>query len=1659
MSVDTAPAVRVGEIGRAKASVQALRVLAAMRREGRTVATDAERVTLAGWSGWGPLTPMFAPKSSTWESIAEEVRALLPADDVEVGFAGTYNAFYTPPEVATAMWAVLGDLGFSGGRVFEPGIGGGVFAGTAPAGVHITGVERDPTAAAIAAALYPDATVICGKLQATKVTEGFAAAIGNVPFGDVAVFDPGMPKELCESLHNYFIARAVQALAPGGVAVLLTSRYTMDSGSAKARRALAEMAEFVGAIRLPNGGLGGGTDIVSDIVILRRRIDDVAEPDGDEVDGEDAGPDGPAWFAVNGALLGWNVPLNEWWSARPDAVLGDMARNTTTQYGLTLSVTAPAGAPPVAERIATVGAALAKDAAGRGVVWAAGDDDGGPPLDDDSPGGAWYEGAFRWIDGALHKRRRGQIVQINKPSGELMDLLRLRDLAVKLVALEADHALPDRQIEPVRADTRAAYEAYVAKFGYLNRSTVVEGPADEETGLPTYRRVTPTMGGFRSDPDAALVFALEAYSDTTKKGKPAPILDRRQNRPTVRPMATKDPAQALGWCLDRNSGVVDLAYIAALLDVDPDEVVELLGDAVYEDPQTRRWVTADEYASGDVRAKYAVAQAAASVHPQRFGRNVERLAAALPPWRGPGEITANIGTPWIGPDDVADFAEDLLGYRPRIGRIKGTGQWEVVIENDLRYTVKSQHQWGTQDVDGYTLIQLALNGKIPVVRREETVPADDGGTKTVSRKDPEASLLASTRQQAIRERFEAWVWEDADRSDRLVHLFNTRYNNLAPRRFDGTHVTVEGLVPEFKPYEHQREFVARAVGTPAVLCGHEVGAGKTASIAMTAMKLRESKLANKPMVVVPNHLLEQVDREARQLFPGAKILTASSETIAADRRSFTARVATGEWDMVIITHSAFDVMPVQPKTEIRYLLEQRAALRESIYAACPDRQLKGRMAKAAAKRLDSLTTRIEKLRHRVRGYDKGVTFEQLGVDYLLIDEAHRYKNLAVPCQTEGFSIAPSKRATDLDVKLSWLSGRGSGRYLALFTGTPVSNTMLELYIVLHYTMHDYLASIDLASADPWARCFVQFDTTVEVSVDGGQFGLRTQPRRFVNARQLRMLLSQVADIRTAEQLGLKRPAADHRTVVVRPTRAQRRYSKRLVQRVEKIKGKRSFHKGEDNMLKICSDGRWMATDPALVGIHDDAQSKLHIAARLIAAEARENPDELQIAFCDIGTPNADKGTQTYGRLRRLLIDEGMDGRRIRFVHDAKTDAAKAALFDDCRAGRVSVIMGSTGTLGTGTNIQDRVVAMHHIDAPWRPSDVQQREGRGIRPGNRNRVVRIYRYVTERTFDCYLWQMLTRKIGFITQVVSGHIGDEIEDIGADEVDSYAAVKAAATGQPLLLEQAAVEADVKKLRGLQGSHAGTLKRLRREIPEHRKAAERYDAEAKVWDAIKAKAGRFVDEDAERLHELAKKPDWRRQKAVFAGLTVEFHQWNAGTHGKPQWEPEMRVDGGAGWTTRHAFGHWEPPRILTELQRVIDTAQGEGDRLRARAQERRQQITDATEMLARPFAQADELTAALARLDQIKAALEEAAHLNRDAGKDENGDDLDDLDLDDADEDGGAAFEITERGIVGTVHNAVGASEVDVDELDALFGGFKSKLEIDVDNAFAQLARLLG
>lgn len=1069
-------------------------------------------------------------------------------------------------------------------------------------------------------------------------------------------------------------------------------------------------------------------------------------------------------------------------------------------------------------------------------------------------------------------------------TSELDALRGLRDAARTLLALEGDAASEDVTIAPARTDALARYRDYVARFGPLNRGELIEGPVDPQSGQPVLRWRRPELGGFRADPDYYTVMALEVFDQQTGSASPAPILLRRVHGRPDPAARVANADEALMVCrAELTEGRLDLDRIAGLLGLSGAAAAEAaLGDRVVADPERGGGLAAvEDYLSGDVRAKLAAARAAAAAD-ERYRRNVELLEPVLPPDVGPLEIAVSLGAPWIGAEDVEAFIRDVLGGRARVWHLPSVAFWKIVPEGK-----EPASRYSTGRMSAYDVLAHGLNGRTPIVVDRVAGPVPG---KRISRRNVEESIAAQDRLSALQHAFADWLWQDAARAERLVAEYNRRFTAHRPRRPDGSRLTLPGLADGIELWTWQRDIVARALTAPATLCAHAVGAGKTRSMAVLAMTARRLGLARKPLVTVPAHLVEQTAREFRQAYPFGRFLVAGEDG-AGSRARLAARCATGDWDAVIVSHGTFSALPVAPGAERAWLVGRIAETEAELRGGRG-----GRHGRAVLRRrLAGLQARLAKLD---AAPEPPVAFEALGVDLLLVDEAHYFKRLPTTSRREGISLGSSQRAADLLLKAQLLrERRGRRPSLALFTGTPWSNTIAETFVWQTFVQPDRLAAAGIEHFDAWAAVFVEYDELVEVAPDSAGFRLKQRPSRIRNLPELRAMLADVADVLPATALGLDRPQRHDDTVVCAASPGQREYITSLQLRADKIRRTRAHGvPGEDNMLALCSDGRRVAVDPRLVGVPEDSSKVAAVAERVarLHAEHRgarfagsEVPGVLQLVFCDQGTPRAD-GLQTYGRLRRAIVAHGVPAERVRWVHEATTPAERVALFGACRAGEVSVLLGSTDTLGTGANVQTRLRAIHHADAPWRPSDIEQREGRALRPGNLNPVVDVIRYVTQGTFDGYMWQTLERKARFIAQLHGGMLGAgerTIEDLG-EAVLTFAEVKALATGNPMLLEEARAAAEVARLRILRSVDAQALTAARAAAAGADRECYRFGQQGRMLRSALARvaaAGPVTDNEAAVRAAVAavvqrvRHPDPAApaspQRAPWTGLGVEL------------------------------------------------------------------------------------------------------------------------------------------------------------------------------------------
>lgn len=1425
---------------RVRANFAALELSLALEDAGREP-TPRERAVLDRWRSWGAVPEIFDTGRPEFEPTRRRLAQLVGTDGFTAARRTTINAHYTDPAMARPMWRFLEGLGVAAEHtVLEPGCGAGGFFDHAPEGVNLVGVELDPTTARIAAQRHPRAQIHAESFAEVPLPDNYAdAVIGNVPFADVALYDPRHNPGRTLNMHNHFIVKSLAMTTPGGVVAVLTSRYTMDSRNSGAREAMYAYGDLIGAVRLPTGAHArwAGTDVVTDLVAFRRR--GPLEARGDD-----------SWLSTAPVDSLDGQVVNTYFTANPARVLGNMEVGQGI-HGRTTILVRPnpdQDLETALESQLNEIAAATRDNLGLEPDQPVLRTDPNrvlnkPPRAVARAGDPSTTIGFMSVadDGRILRRGiSGDLEPADVPKSaqaEVRELLGMRDVVLEMLQSQAADVADTPQMEQQRRALRTRYDAYVSRFGPINRYSTSYREA-RTPGKPPIetRRVPSAIRAIANDPFAGTVKALELFDDTTQTARPAVVFTQRVVAPRTPPQSADSPADALAITLDAR-GSVDLEYVADLLSVDPDIARGQLGTLVFEDPgQDGALVTAAEYLSGDVRAKLRLAQEAARTDPT-MTVNIDHLQEVIPADLSPADITARIGAVWIPADDLQDFLRETLDD-PRV-RVAHDGGSNWVISGN-RSSVAATQEWGTTRRDAITLAEsLAMQRRIAV---EDTILTADDRERTVL--NPVETAAAQEKADALQERFGEWVWEDPTRADRLLAIYNERFNSLVMRQYDTTHMTFPGLAASFTPRPHQKAAVARMIYEPSVGLFHEVGAGKTAEMVMGCMELRRLGLVNKPAIVVPNHMLEQFHREFLQLYPQAQILAASTDDLAGEkRREFVSRAALGDWDAVILTQGAFRRIPVSPESEARYVQDSAQNALDRIASAA--RRGDDRTVKQAEKDVLRAT---EKAKDKLDvEHDPGITWEMTGIDYLCVDEMHMYKNLAVESRERSLAVAGSQRAADLDLKIGILRAKAGerGRVLTGATATPIANSVSEMFTMQHYLRPDLLKNAGITDFDSWAVTFGQSVTDMELDPAGTGYRIATRFAKFQNVPDLLRIWSVAADVKTAEDLGLPTPELTMRpdgirgaqVVVVEPPTAVTEYVASLAERAERVRSK-AVTSDEDNMLVITSDGRAAALDLRLVNARFPAENKpqpwedtkISTAADNIAAEWRQHRDDvfldaggvehpnrgaLHMVFCDLGTPNDKDSFTVYDELRDELVARGMDPARIRYIHEANNDAAKARIFEACRSGQVDVIMGSTSRMGVGTNIQTRAASLHHLDCPWRPADIAQREGRIVRQGNQNPEVSIYRYVTARTFDAYSWQTVERKASFIGQVLKGRLDvREIEEIGGQSL-SFAEVKALAADNPFALRRAQAQAEVQRLERTQTAHSRGQSSLERTV----------------------------------------------------------------------------------------------------------------------------------------------------------------------------------------------------------------------------------------------------
>lgn len=1531
------------------------------------------------------------PGHAAFDWALEDLHTLLTPDGFAAAQRTILNAHYTDHAYTDAIWDAVTRLGFRQGLVLEPGSGSGNFIASAPEGAAMVGVELDPTTAAISQALHPNADIRAESFADTRLPDGtFDLVVGNVPFGNFTLHDPRHNRGK-HSIHNHFILKSLSLVKPGGLVAVVTSSYTMDAQNPSARREMAALADLVGAVRLPSSAhqRTAGTKVVTDVLILRRRE-------------EDRLADDTAWERTRRITIdGVALPVNEYFVEHPELVLGTFASGGQNAREQLTVVGDPDAGPGLRTALDLVVAhGLDADLTHS----AAAPDPQAQPVAFVPAGSNMTEGFLALSDdGVITRVNEGTIVVYEPPAtqtAELRALIRMRDTALELLTAEAASLDDTDEIDQLRAKLNTVYDAYATKYGPINRFTERATGKVDDNGEPRTARIRPAQGGFRKDPYAVLVGALEDFDPVTQTATKAEMLRQRVVAPRTPRLGADNPADALAICMDTH-GRADLAEIARLLGVDPVEARTQLGELVYDEPGTDRIVPAPEYLSGQVRVKLAEARAA-GVDDPRFAVNAAALTAVIPTDLTPAEIEARLGASWIDAATVRQFLAETLNDRSIKVDHAGGSMWAVKSSN--RQSMLATTRWGTPRYPAPDVAQALLEQ-----RQIRIYDTDPDGSRTFN---PDATLAAQAKSAEMSDRFAEWVWEDPARAARLAAVYNERFNSLVLRSYDNAQLSLPGLVHKFKPHAHQIAAVARVIAEPSVGLFHAVGAGKTAEMTMAAMELRRLGLVRKPAIVIPNHMMEQFAREFLQLYPRARILAASSDDLTADRRrQFLARATTGDWDAIILTRSAFEKIPLSPQVQQTYRQQEIDAIDRMLDATDGEERLLKR-------RLEAMKIRAEeRLKALQAAKDPGISFEQTGIDYVFVDEAHGYKNLHTPSNVPNMAVDGSNRASDLHMKLQYLRSKYE-RVATLATGTPIANSMGEAYIMLRYLRPDLFAEVGITDFDSFAGTFGSLVTQIEVAPEGGM-RMNTRFAKFVNVPELLRMWHVAADIKMADDLQLAvpdqaaRPGDGERapeTVVVASSEELTTYMGWLVDRADEVRSRR-VDPDVDNLLKITNDGRQAALDLRLVGRSTNEPTKIEAAADKITeiwAASRDHvyrapdgsdhptPGALQIVFADLGTPKPGRWS-VYEELRTQLVARGMPREQIRFMHEATNDVQKGEMFAAARDGRIAVLIGSTERMGVGTNVQARAVALHHLDCPWRPADLEQREGRILRQGNQNAEIRILRYVTEGSFDGYSWQTVTRKAGFIAQVMKGKLDvREIEDIG-DSALSYNEVKALATGNPLLLDHAQAQADVARLERLERSHIGGLNGLKHTIRDltanlNYERQRLADADAAIARRIDTRGEQFAmtidgqtyDSRAEATEHLrtlllAQLDDRSTIRRPLQIGTLGGFVLTATTSRDSKDVPSISLellDVPLGTVAGLTEGEINKVALITRLENRLTVLDHLRTTTEADISRHLDDITRAEDQLTQPYRHADALADARARLAAVESAMEEQA-----------------------------------------------------------------------------------
>lgn len=1564
-------------------NLEAIHTLARIEKENRR-ASRQEQEVLAKYVGWGGIPQAFDSNNSVWANEYAELKETLTETEYESARASTLNAHYTSPTVINAIYQAIENLGFRRGNILEPSCGIGNFFGLLPenmAGSKLYGVELDSITGRIARQLYQNADIQIKGFENTDYPDSFFdLAIGNVPFGSYGVSDQRYAKQKFH-IHDYFFAKALDKVRPGGIIAFITSKGTLDKQDDRTRQYIAERADLLGAIRLPNNAFAANanTEVTADILFLRKRERPILSQ--------------PEWLHLGQTEDG--IPINSYFLSHPEMLLGRMAWWKNMYGNENETACLPLEGTDLTEQLKEAVAHI------RGKY-----QERAPELEDIEDQSEWIPAdpaipnfSFGLSDGKIYYRIDSQMQLVAASATALVRIqamIDLRECTRRLIAYQLENR-PEEHILREQEQLNAMYDRFAAKYGRINSRG--------------------NRSAFRDDTFYPLLSSLEVLDENGEFERKADMFTKRTIRAQAPISHVDTPEEALALSIGERAGI-DMPYMSRLTGMDEASLAQQLQGYIYRDfdgldPLDMDWasfnihsfpfITADEYLSGNVRHKLQQAKALLAGLEQHTSQpdpaalqalqtQVSALQAVQPRDLGAGDIEVRLGSTWIPPRVVEEFIYALLNtplYRQ--GKIKVlfssyTSIWSVTGKSADFDNNNAILKYGTHRVNAYKILEESLN--LRDVRVFDTNTVDGKETRVLNQKE---TIIAQQKQQAIRDAFQTWIWKDPERRERLVKLYNEKFNSIRPREYDGSHIQFHGMNPEIQLRPHQKNAVARILYGGNTLLGHVVGSGKTFTMAAAAMELKRLGLCHKPMFVVPNHLTEQWAREFLQLYPAANILvTTKRDFEKQNRQRFCSRIATGEYDAVIIGHSQFEKLPVSQERQQAHLAEQIDQVIRGISEA-KAKNAEPFTIKQMERTKKQLQAKLDRLNNAQRK-DQVITFEELGVDRLFVDEAHSFKNLAAFSKMRnvaGISQAEAQKSSDMFMKCRYLDDLTGNRGVIFATGTPISNTMVEMYTMQRYLQYDALVQRGLAHFDAWASTFGETITAMELAPEGTGFRLRTRFARFFNLPELTSMFREVADIQTADMLSLPVPKAEYHTEVLEPSKFQRDMLLSLADRAEAVRAG-NMKPTEDNMLRITSDGRKLALDQRMLNgfLPDDPRSKANACIGHVLQIWRDTEAErlTQLLFCDLSTPRGD-GFNVYQDIKEKLIKGGMPEQEIAFIHDADSDTQKAALFSKVRSGLVRVLLGSTAKMGAGTNVQRLLVAEHHLDCPWRPADIEQREGRIIRQGNQNSTVHIYRYVTKDTFDAYMWATLEAKQRFISQVMTSRSPvRSCEDID-DQTLSYAEVKSLATGDPRIKERMDLEMEISKLKLLRSSHMNQqfemqsrLQRIPLEIQSYEQAREKLAADHASY--MQNKAGDFSmticgtryaerkDAGAALLSACQAKTDpapkeigaYRGFRLLLAYANMQF---TAILKGEGSYSVEL------GDT---AIGNIQ--RLEHQLERLAPSVKAADCKIDALKQEQQTLEADAEQ----PFPQEAELTEKSQRLIALDAALKLKTHADR-------------------------------------------------------------------------------